>query len=80
MMQVYRCRYCETRFVVAPSVGDSFLPIEVKSITDYELQHGIEKADYFRHVSHLRNCARRKLDWDSIQKQFKPREKRYVNG
>jgi hypothetical protein len=80
MMQVYKCKHCMVRFVVVPTVGNDFLPIEVSSITEAELKNGIPEAIYMRHKSHLKNCEGRKQDWPLIKSKFEPRPMRYING
>jgi hypothetical protein len=81
MMQVYKCKHCETRFVVVKTKANTFIPIEASCCTDKELREGITESEYGRHKSHLKNCAGRAADWLALSKKFLSGELiRYTNG
>ena len=69
LLKVYRCRHCQSRFVVMQTPTGQLLPIEV---TDQQFDEE-EIFNWKKHKSHLLECIPRRMDWNDERKKFKDR-------
>jgi len=71
LLKVFKCVYCDVRFVVMKTQTNTFLPVEVAEKQTYD---DSEIFNYRIHKSHLLNCEKRRYDWDKIKRKFEQAE------
>jgi hypothetical protein len=67
VLKPFTCRYCNTKFVVIDTYSGSLLPVEIKEGGFY---YKSDKFESSKHVSHLKNCQPRQLDWETVKKYY----------